>query len=80
MEHWLENLGEEEGGDLRIVYYSAPVPIVRDRLEVMGNTLHTAREAFEEYVKEKREYYKWSDGQKSELHEQTHTSLQDYYI
>jgi hypothetical protein len=78
IEHWLNDL--EEGDDLCVVYYSAPVPIVRDRLEVMGYTLRTVREAFEEYVKgERRQHHEWSDEPKSKQHEESHTLLQDYH-
>jgi hypothetical protein len=86
IEHWLDDL--EERDDLCVVYYSVPVPIVRDRLEVMGYTLRTVREAFEEYVKgERQQHYKWSDETnyewsdetKRKQHEESHALLQDYH-
>ena len=69
IKHWLEDL--EESDDLRVVYYSTPISIVRDRLEVMGYTLRTVHEAFEEYVKKERQQHsEWADKP---------TPIQDYY-
>jgi hypothetical protein len=44
LRHWLENLEEDE--EVSAVFYRAPLSIVRDRLELMGYTLETAKSAF----------------------------------
>lgn len=78
IEHWLNGL--VEGDDLRVVYYSAPVSVVCDRLDLMGYTLRTSREAFEEYVKgERQQYYEWSNKPEGERDEKTHALLHDHY-
>jgi hypothetical protein len=69
IERWLGDLEEENGQP--VVYYAAPVSVVRDRLEIMGYTLQTSREAFEEYVKRERQQY--------ELDENTPAQLRDHY-
>ena len=69
IERWLEDLDQEDAQP--VVYYAAPVSVVRDRLELMGYTLQTSREAFEEYLKgERREY---------EPDEDTPAELRDHY-
>jgi hypothetical protein len=40
---------EEPDEDLKLVYYSAPVPMVRDRLELEGYTVANCRRLFEEW-------------------------------
>lgn len=40
----------EENSDLRIIYYEAPLDVVRDRLAVMGYSLRTSKEAFQEWI------------------------------
>jgi hypothetical protein len=72
LEHWLDEL--KEYSDLSVVYYAAPVSIVRDRLNLLGYTLATSREAFEEYVSgERQQYDNWSkrpsDGDNLQLSE-----------
>src|SRR5437879_4400090 len=78
IQHWLNDL--EHGDDLPVVYYSAPVPIVRDRLDLMGYTLRTSLEAFEEYLKgERQQLSDRSDQQPVEGNEETRALLNDYY-
>src|SRR5574337_1498821 len=49
LEHWLSEMKQDN--TLCIVYYAAPVSVVRDRLNLLGYTLETSREAFEEYIR-----------------------------
>lgn len=49
LHHHLNSL--EEDDHLRIVYYEAPVDIVRDRLHVMGYSLSTSKQAFREWIR-----------------------------
>lgn len=50
LKHYQESL--EDDPDLKVVYYEAPVSIVRDRLDVLGYDLQTAKEAFSLWIKE----------------------------
>jgi hypothetical protein len=80
--HWLGEFNKEHDSDddLVVVYYSAPVPVVRDRLNLLGYTLSTAREAFDEYIKGERrlqtESFKRFQDRESE---ESRARLQDHY-
>lgn len=43
-----------EDPDLKIIYYEVPVAIVRDRLDVLGYDLQTAKESFSLWIEEER--------------------------
>ena len=45
MRQWVETVDDEEE-KVEAVYYVAPIGIVRDRLELSGYTLSTAKSAF----------------------------------
>src|SRR5688572_5017563 len=49
LEDWAEDLGDEE---VSVVFYTAPAAVLRDRLELLGYTLDTARAAFARSVSE----------------------------
>jgi hypothetical protein len=55
LQHWLSD--GEEGPLLPIVYYEAPIYIVKDRLDLLGYTRETASEAFAAYVEGERDQY-----------------------
>ena len=44
----------DEDPELKVIYYEAPVSIIRDRLDVLGYDLITAKEAFKSWVAEER--------------------------
>lgn len=48
--HYREALDEDP--ELKVIYYEAPVDVVRDRLNVLGYDLATAEEAFRAWIKE----------------------------
>lgn len=52
LKHYREAL--EEDPELKVVYYEAPVEVVRDRLNVLGYDLDTAKEAFRTWIYEER--------------------------
>lgn len=52
LERYRESLNEDP--NLKIIYYEAPVDVVRDRLDVLGYDLKTAEQAFGEWIKEER--------------------------
>lgn len=59
LSHWLRQPDHED--DFCLVYYKAPLHVLRDRLELRGYTLKTSKEAFEHYVEQERERYRqWS--------------------
>jgi HEPN/Toprim N-terminal domain 1 len=53
--HWVSERDQDD--ELCLVYYEAPLRVVRDRLDLLGYTLDTSREAFEEYIEREREQY-----------------------
>jgi hypothetical protein len=52
LEHYRESL--EEDPELKIIYYEAPIDMIRDRLDVLGYDLTTAQEAFQAWIVEER--------------------------
>jgi hypothetical protein len=52
LEHYRESLKEDP--ELKIVYYEAPIEIVRDRLDILGYDLPVAQEAFRSWIREER--------------------------
>ena len=57
--HWLKHFDDNE--EIDVVYYSAPVNVIRDRLYLDGYTLETARVVFLESIrKEIEKYEEWS--------------------
>ena len=50
--HYRESLDKDP--ELKIVYYEAPIDIVRDRLDVLGYDLTTAKDAFRAWITEER--------------------------
>ncbi|HQV92885.1 MAG TPA: HEPN/Toprim-associated domain-containing protein [Anaerolineales bacterium] len=63
---WLENLEDDESVD--VVYYSAPVNFVRDRLNLKGYTLDTCRTLFADWVnREIKQLEEWSHRQHGEV-------------
>ncbi len=50
LKHYQETLSEEP--DLKVVYYEAPVDVVRQRLNVLGYDLDNAKEAFSAWISE----------------------------
>lgn len=45
----------EEDPDLKIIYYEASLDVVRDRLNVLGYSLETAKEAFQAWISQEKE-------------------------
>jgi hypothetical protein len=57
--HWVSERDQDD--EFCLVYYRAPLQVVGDRLDLLGYTFDTSREAFEEYVEREREQYeRWS--------------------
>jgi hypothetical protein len=54
LEHYREYLDEDS--ELKVVYYEAPIHFVRDRLDVLGYDLTTAKEAFRAWIAEERNH------------------------
>ena len=50
LKHYREAL--EEDPELKVIYYEAPFEVVRDRLNVLGYDLDTAKEAFRTWISE----------------------------
>jgi len=50
LKHYQETLSEEP--TLKVVYYEAPVDVVRQRLNVLGYDLDTAKKAFSTWISE----------------------------
>jgi len=48
LKHYREAL--EEDPELKVIYYEAPIDVVRDRLNVLGYDLATAKEAFRTWI------------------------------
>lgn len=74
LKHYQEALSEES--DLKVVYYEAPVDVVRQRLNLLGYDLDTAKEAFSTWISEEHKRAKemaeeWveSDSESNELME-----------
>jgi HEPN/Toprim N-terminal domain 1 len=65
--HWASYMEPDEIVDA--VYYTAPVPLVKDRLELKGYTLDTAKRAFAKRMRAQAKEYK---------HE-ARAGLEDYY-
>ena len=51
LKHYREALDEDP--ELKVIYYEAPVDVVRDRLNILGYDLDTAKEAFRTWISEK---------------------------
>lgn len=52
LEHYKESLSEDPA--LKLVYYEAPMGVIRDRLDVLGYDLDTAKDAFRAWISEER--------------------------
>ncbi len=52
LEHYTESVLEDP--ELKAVYYETPIDVVRDRLDLLGYDLVTAREAFREWITEEK--------------------------
>ncbi|WP_200250837.1 HEPN/Toprim-associated domain-containing protein [Thiococcus pfennigii] len=50
LKHYREALDEDP--ELKVIYYEAPVDVVRDRLNILGYDLDTAKEAFRTWISE----------------------------
>lgn len=76
--HWIS---EGDPDDERcLVYYEAPLQVVRDRLELLGYTLATSSEAFKEYVEREREQYdRWSKENSHDSRSQPSEFVREYY-
>ena len=48
LRHYREQL--EKDGSLRIIYFEAPGHIARDRLDIMGYTFSTSKQAFQQWI------------------------------
>lgn len=66
LHHWVEFVEEDE--KVEVVYYSTPLRIVRDRLNLDGYTLETSKIAFEKWIeKEIVKYENWSQNKHGEI-------------
>lgn len=64
--HWLKRFDDDE--EIDVVYYSAPVKVIRDRLNLDGYTLDTSRVVFmESIMKEIEKYEEWSQKKHGEV-------------
>ncbi|HKZ39889.1 MAG TPA: HEPN/Toprim-associated domain-containing protein, partial [Candidatus Hodarchaeales archaeon] len=52
LEHYRESLDDDP--ELKVVYYEAPIDVVRDRLDILGYDLATTKEAFRAWISEER--------------------------
>jgi len=50
LKHYREALDEDS--ELKVIYYEAPIDVVRDRLDILGYDLATAKEAFRTWITE----------------------------
>ena len=50
LKHYREELDEDP--ELKVIYYEAPIDVVRDRLNILGYDLATAKEAFRAWISE----------------------------
>lgn len=77
LKHYQESRKDDD--ELQIVYYEASASLIRDRLDVMGYTLETSKEAFIEWIQGERnciaEYLKEED----ESDRNKEFSLKDHY-
>jgi len=65
LHRWTENVEEDE--NIEVVFYSTPLRVVRDRLELDGYTLETSKIAFEKWItKEISQYESWVKGKHGE--------------
>ncbi len=71
---------QKEDAELKIVYYEASASLIRDRLDVMGYTLSTAKAAFLEWFKgEKSRLFEYIDEHKENDRDERF-SLREHYI
>jgi hypothetical protein len=54
LKHYREDL--EKDPELKVIYYEAPLDVVRDRLNVLGYDLATAKEAFRDWISEEKKH------------------------
>ena len=66
MRQWVESLDDGDEEKVEAVYYVAPIGIVRDRLELSGYTLSTAKSAFITCMNAKVEQYSEYAAQRDE--------------
>jgi hypothetical protein len=66
MRRWSDRVEKEE--DVSVVFYRAPVSIVRDRLELKGYTLNVAKSAFTTSIRaEAAQYTAWAQDKEFEV-------------
>lgn len=76
LSRWIKYVEEEENID--VVYYSAPVEVIRDRLNLTGYTLETAKRSFSRCLEgELREHEERCEGKYAELYLPTLRILRD---
>ena len=49
LKHYQKEMNDDS--ELKVIYYEAPVQIIRDRLDVLGYDLQSAKEAFKTCIK-----------------------------
>lgn len=54
LKHYREELNEDS--ELKVIYYEASIDVVRDRLNVLGYDLATAKEAFRAWISEQHNH------------------------
>jgi len=57
MREWHEFDPEDVDEEIEFVYYAAPVPMIRERLELLGYTLQTCKQAFMKNIATKIAFY-----------------------
>lgn len=75
LHRWVIDIEDEE--DVSVICYRAPVRVIKDRLELIGYTLETAKSAFTISMKaEAALYKKWAQGDQGHIFKKTASILE----
>jgi hypothetical protein len=77
MKHYQESFEEEP--DSKLVYYEAPVSVIRDRLDVLGYDLETVKTSFNLWIKEKKERVQSYSEEENEGSSETSSLMSEHY-
>lgn len=77
LEHYRESLDEDP--ELKVVYYEAPIDVVRDRLNVLGYDLATAQESFRAWIAEEQNRALKMADERQEKDSKSHDLMASHY-
>ena len=77
LQHYSEDAEGDE--DLRVVYYEAPIEVIKDRLHILGYTLDTSKKAFQARIAAEIRYQTMLMEEYAARDENTRKMMTDHY-